>query len=456
MGRWVHVVLVPIVVCTACDGGRANLRNVEVAPVPRRTVVWLTDEGIDVDAATRLAEVGVDELVVRRGSILLSDSAPVVQLRQAPPVDGPIPVAIALEVKGLSADVPEGAADAVWAGLAADFGDRLPAELILDLPVLGERAPDFVARLARVSGLAVVPILSLSQIEQPLGGDVAKAAHGCIVPVFGAQSADLRGVGGQATQSLADKLASIAGLGVRVRVGIALRPKTDPPVRDWAQDVDLLTDDRNASIMRTSTLDRSFVAKRSFDWAGQSWSTGETIAVAWVDTPRLSSFLVDCHRLVLPEAVGWDLVTLPPIGSNLGLGREELIRFLDGKGPAPELDAEIQRSGRNLTVELINQGIFRSTITGFGNWLQVELESGMVVASSRGAFDRIILGSTTTGDWRPNPEGQPNAVRFLETYVAPGETLKTGTIRLPSSRSRVTVRWHVQLSDGSVVEGVLE
>jgi hypothetical protein len=416
----------------------------------------LTDEGIDAETASRLAEVGVDELVTRRGSILLSRSAPVVQLRQPPPVDGPIPVAIALEVKGLSSEVPDQAADAVWAALAADFGDQLPAELILDLPVLGERAADFVARLARESGLAVVPILALSQIDQPDGRSVAQAAHGCIVPVFGAQEADLRGIGGQTTRSLADMLASVADLGVRVRIAIALRPKTDPAVDSWAQDVDLLTDDRNASVKRTSALDRSFVAKRPFDWAGRSWSTGQTIAVAWVDTARLQSFLLDCHRLILPEAVGWDLVTLPPIGSNLGLGREELIRYLGGEGPAPELDVDVQRNGRSVTVELANRGVFRSTITSFGNWLQVELESGALVASSRGAFDRIILGSTASGEWRPNPTGQPNAVRFLETYVAPGEVLKTGSIRLPSSRSRVTVRWHVQLSDGSVVEGVRE
>lgn len=452
---WFPALLAGVALFTAC-GGDADLRTGEVAPVPRRTVVWLTDEGIDGETAARLAEVGVDELVVWRGSILLSSSAPVVQLREGPPVEGPIPTAVALEVKGLTSGVQEKAADAVWAALAADFGDQLPAELILDLPNVGEGAADFISRLARESGLAVMPMLAVNQVESPAGRAVAKAAHGCVVPVFGTQGGDLRGMDVRAVQPLAVKLAAIADLGVRVRVAIALRPRVEPPVNGWAQDVDPLTDEKNSEIKRTSALDRSFAVKRTFDWAGRSWGPGQTIAISWVDTARLGSFLLDSHRLILPEVVGWDLVTLPPVGSNLGLGREELIRFLAGEGPGPVIEVKARRNGRSVTVEMTNSSVFRSAITTFGNWVQVELESGSLVVSSRGTFDRVVLGNIVDGEWRPNPTGRPDAVRFVETHIAPGEALSTEAIRLPSSRSRFVVRWHVQLSDGSVVEGVLD
>ena len=109
-----------------------------------------------------------------------------------------------------------------------------------------------------------------------------------------------------------------------------------------------------------------------------------------------------------------------------------------------------------MTVEMTNASVFRSAITGFGNWVQIELESGSLVASSRGSFDRVILGSLKSGEWRSNPTGGPDAVRFVETYLAPGESLKTGNIRLPPSRSRVVVRWQVQLSDGATLTGVVD
>ncbi len=98
--------------------------------------------------------------------------------------------------------------------------------------------------------------------------------------------------------------------------------------------------------------------------------------------------------------------------------------------------------------------MFRSALTGVGNWLQVELASGALVAEDRGDFDRVILGRILDGRWQPRPAGGPGAVRFVENYLGPGEALETGIVRLPSSRSEIIVRWQVQLSDGSTVSGV--
>lgn len=448
--------LAGLLILAACADARRENRAGEVAPIPRKTVVWLTEDGIDGETADRFMAVGVDQLVVRRGSILLSSGAPVVRLLSSPPVEGPIPTSVALEVRGLGSGIDDHDADSVWAALEAELGDRPPTEIILDLPELGDGADGFVARLAQQSGLSVVPILTAAQLETEIGRAVARAAHRCIVPAFGSQDADLRGLADLETRSLAVNLAAIKDLGVRVRVAVALRPKTDPVVDGWAEDIDVLTDENAAEIKRTSTLDRSFLSRRPLSWGGRPFGAGDTIAVSWVDAARLGLFMTECHRTILPEVEGWDLVSLPPVGPNLGLDRDELIRYLGGEGPAPVIDVQVARSGRNLTVRLANMSVFRSAITGFGNWVQVELESGALVATSRGSFDRVILGTLERGEWRPNPPGGPTAVRFVETYLAPGEELETGSVRLPSSRSKIRVRWQIQVSDGSTVSGVIE
>ena len=450
------MVLVGILSLSGCSEKNREHRSGRVAPTPRKTVVWLSEEGVDAETADRLSAVGVDQLVVRRGIVRLSGAAPVVQLLPSPTVEGSIPTAVALEVEGLGTGDHDRAAVAVWAALEADFGPSLPTELILDLPEIGDGANEFISKLAQQSGLAVVPVLTVAQIGTEAGRAVARTAHRCIVPAFGSQDADLRGIGDLGTQPLAVRLAAFKDLGVRVRLAAALRPKCEPDVGGWAQDINALTDEAAAEIKRTSTLDRSFLTRRPLTWAGRSFGAGQTVAVAWVDVARLGLFLTECHRTILPEIEGWDLISLPPAGPNLGLDRVELIRYLGGGGPAPTIDVEVQRRGRDLTVRLANTSVFRSAITSYGNFVQIELGAGALVASSRGGFDRVILGSMERGEWRPNPTGGPNAVRFVETYVAPGEELKTGAVRLPRTSSKVLVKWQIQLSDGSSVTGVID
>lgn len=440
----------------ACSENGSERRAGDVAPTPRRMVVWLDADGVDAETAGRLAASGVDQLVVRRGAVLLSGRAPVVQMLPNPVVEGSIPTAVALEVRGLASKTDDHAADAVWSALEADFGGQLPSELILDLPDTGPSAADFVRRLAQQSGLAVVPVLSISQLQTDEGRAVAETAHRCIVPVFGSQGADLRGLDDLGTQPLKARLAAIRDLDIRIRIAVALRPRTEPEVSAWAEDVDGLTDGEVAEIKRSSALDRSFAIRRPVTWGGVAFAAGQTLAVSWVDTSKLNLYLGESQRMVLPEIGGWDLVSLPPPGNNLGLDREELIGYLAGEGPDPAVDVRVGRSGRSVTVSVVNPSPFRSAVTGFGNWVQLELERGALVTSSRGNFDRVILGSVRSGEWQPNPPGGPNAVRFVETYLAPGEELKTGTIRLPSSRSRITVRWQIQLSDGRTVGGVVD
>ena len=54
--------------------------------MPRRLVVWLGAEGLDAETAERMRAAGVDEVVVRRGSMNLAGRAPVLRFNPMPPV----------------------------------------------------------------------------------------------------------------------------------------------------------------------------------------------------------------------------------------------------------------------------------------------------------------------------------------------------------------------------------
>jgi hypothetical protein len=94
-------------------------------------------------------------------------------------------------------------------------------------------------------------------------------------------------------------------------------------------------------------------------------------------------------------------------------------------------------------------------VSGVGNWLEVSVVSGSLVAESRGSFDRLVLGSVEGDQWNPRYLGAPSAARYSEIYLAPGEQLNTGPVRLSSRRAQVRVRWQLLLSSGEVLTGSL-
>lgn len=180
------------------------------------------------------------------------------------------------------------------------------------------------------------------------------------------------------------------------------------------------------------------------------------MAVRWVDAARLNAALTEFHRLTLPEVAGWDLVSLPPEGRTLGLGRQTLMRYLEGEGPEPDVEIEVERDGRNLRVSLVNSSPFVTAVTNYGNWVQVSVDEGLIRARDRGSFDSVRLGIARGDDWLDGDLDQFNGVRFSEVYLGPEERVSSGSVRLPSSRSPITVRWNLSLSDGSTVTGQLE
>jgi len=445
-------VLVSVALLVAACGERApNVR--EIAPAPRRLVMWLENGGLDADTSVLLQAAGVDEVVLRRGRLDLSGTAPVLRIEPAGEVAGSIPVGIALEVGNVRPGLDKAAAEAVWRAIEAEFGTSVPAELILDLPRLAEGLDDFIVQLSQSSGLAVVPLLGFEQLQTELGLKVAKAARMCIVPAFGTDDADLRGIGELDPLPLEKKLSALVGSGVRVRTAIVLRSRTKPPLVGPGENLDPVTEGQTTKMTTETDLDRKFIFEKPIEWSGQSWKAGDAVAVRWMDAARLHAALAEIHRITLPDIAGWDLVPLPAEDTELGLSREGLLRYLEGEGPEPDIRVEVGRNGRSVHVKLSNPSPFASTVSTHGNWVQVSVDEGWLVAEDLGSFDRVALGAVQRGQWTTRDVNGVSAVRFSEVYVAPGEEIVSGSVRVPSSRSRVWVQWHLSLSDGSVLSG---
>jgi hypothetical protein len=336
-----------------------------------------------------------------------------------------------------------------------ELGESIPAEIILDLRRTPAGVSGFVGRLSAVSGVPVVPLLTVDQLREREAVRTARAARACLVPLYGTRYPSVRGIGQLASESLAEKLAPLAQTGVRVRLGVSLHPVADPELPTWGEDLNPLTETENATVSTSSTLDRTFVFARQMEWSGRSWSAGDRVALGWMDPSRLDASLGEMDRLILPELAGWDLMPLPPEDGGLGISMEGLIRYLGGEGPGPSVEVGVDRSGSMLVVTLSNPSPFPSAVAGVSNWIEVSVESSSVVVQDRGEFDRTVLGSMPGGEWQPRYIGVANAVRFYENYVAPGEVISTGKIRLASTKIAVRVRWQVALSSGENLTGEL-
>jgi len=457
MRRTPSLILAAVAVCVAAGcGGPDGGDGVPPSDTtrPRRTVVWIGPEGLDLEWAERLQRVGVDGLVVTRGRVLVRDRTPVLRLDPPPAVAGSIPVAVALRVEIESDEIDPEVAASMWAGLVADPDWAAPSELVVDLPRVVPGTADLLAALAEVSSTSVVPVLTVDQLVAPDALEVVRRTGTCVVPAFGTGASWLRGLDGSpVVVPLRERLATLAASGARVRIAVSTVPRTDPSTDGWGDDLGPLADPEAADVSTSSTLDRTFVLRRALDWSGRRWEAGERIAVRWFDASRLNAAFEESARVVLPEIAGWDVVRLPPRPQGLGMGREALVRYLGGEGPQPRPELTVERDGRAVRVRLSNPTSFGSAVTTVGNFVEVSVASGALVAEDRGDFDGVELGTVRGGDFRSAAAGRYDAVRLVETYLAPGESLESGPVRMPTSSSQVTVRWQVMVTSGQRLVG---
>ena len=120
----------------------------EVAPAPRRLVMWLEGDSLDLYTSALLQRAGVDEVVVRRGSVDLAGRAPVLRLVPPGVIEGAIPVGIVLEVHGAPPDIDRSVAEALWRGVERELDGAIPAEVILDIRRLAPHLGGFVTDMS--------------------------------------------------------------------------------------------------------------------------------------------------------------------------------------------------------------------------------------------------------------------------------------------------------------------
>ncbi len=450
----VAVAVAAAVAMTACGAVPAQIGGAQ-SPLPRRSAVWLDAGGIDAATAALLARRGVDELVVRRGVASLAGDVPVLRLVAAPPIAGSIPTGIVLRLDGLRPELDPELADVLWRGIESDLGSGVPAELLLDLDTTPTGLSAFVARLAQVSSVPVLPVLLPEQLADEEARRVVTVSRGAVIPAFGSVATFRRGARAS-DRPLAELLAPLAETGARVRVAIVLEPESQPPLTEWREGLSALVEGGATEVSTSSPLDRTFTFRRTMSWNGRAWRAGEQVAVRWMDIARLNQALRTISRLALPEVGGWDLVSLPPEGRGLGIGRDALIAYLGGEGPEPEIKVTADRRGGSVRATLSNPGPFASAVAAYGNWVDVTADGGGLAADERGDFERISLGSRgSDGEWRRIDARGVTTVRFATTFIGPGAKLTTGMVRLPRSRSTATIRWQIVLSTGETITGSL-
>ncbi len=444
-----------LLVVGGCGRGSSRTGS-SIETLPRKIVVWIDQEGADQMTVTELKKAGVDELVVPWGAVELGADVPLVRAEAPPSVGDGLPTAALLTLLPSGDRVDPDSADAVWQTLIRGFSTTsAPVEILAEIPHTAKDLPRLMARLAEVSGLPVVPVLAPSQLGNPIAIEAARQAGSCVVVALG--QVNLWRKGSDAVLGpLRDAFVPLAAAGVKVRTGIVISPESDPKIDGWPDTINPLTEPETAEILPDSTLGRSFRMLHPVEWSGREWSAGQTISLAWTDAAELDAALGEASRLTMPVCAGWDLLWLPPEGdSSLGLGQSTLLAYLGGDGPEPRLSITTQRSGNVLRLTVENRSAFGSAVSRFGNWVEVDGGDRALVAEDRGDFDGIVVGTKTGGRFQRTSEGSVTAVHLLENFIAPGESLRSGRIRLGARNAKVTIRWHIQLSDGREVTGTL-
>jgi hypothetical protein len=449
MHRWMILFLAGTI---ACSGGAPPVTDAPEGSSPqlRQLVAWI-DQPVDEELAIRMAGIGVDRVVVRRGRIDVRSGSPVLRMSAASRVPDTMDIGHWYFVTADETALSDEIGAIVWHTIASSL-ERLPSEVLLEFSTVPAGAGDFIRRLADQSGIPVILVIPTSQLKNPQVVEAARKADGAVVPVAGASDADLRGLSEDRSEPLSERLVALGLNGVPIRAAIGLRSFTSPTLSTWGEDLNLLTETGLGEVSTVTDLDRKFTVQRALDWSGLELKAGDVVEVRWMDAARLDATLREVDRLKVPNVTGWDLLPFPPPGDEaLGISREALFSYFEGHGPAPELIAEVRRSGRTLRVTLTNESPFGTAVSAFGNQLEVRIGSGQLVATDRGEFDRVALGTVNQGEWKSAVGGDVNAVRFLENYIGPGESIVSGAVRLPDWRTSYVVQWRVVLSTGEEV-----
>ena len=450
--RLILLLWVVMLVASGCSRAPASPKT-GAASLDHRFVVWLGANAPPAPELGKLAGIGVDEVVIDAGEVDMGGGVPVLRLASIPDLPKSLPFGVLLRIKRTPASQVEKLAAPVWSALEDAWKEVGGArEILVDLGATPEGTEQFLRRLAAVSGARVLPVLTTAQLAEGRARSVVSSAGGCVVLLAGNLAA-IRAGAKASGLAFEDQLAPLVGLGIRPRAAVVLAPRTSPQLQGWGEDIEPLTRPSAATLSTPRDFSWAFTVRHALTWSERFWKSGDRLDVTWMDAMQLNQILHEVTAMRLPALEGWDIVGLPPSGRALGMGLDAFSAYFSGEGPAPAVRVQAERSGRRVRVTLENPTPFCSAVSSFGTWVEVAVARGILSATKRGTFDRVLLGSRKAGKWRSLSSGEADAVRFFDSYIAPGEEARSAWVRLPSSRARFTVRWRVLLSTGEAQSG---
>jgi hypothetical protein len=136
------------------------------------------------------------------------------------------------------------------------------------------------------------------------------------------------------------------------------------------------------------------------------------------------------------------LASLEDDGRGNGFGTLEDV--LLGRSLEPKLS--FSRAEDNAIVA-VNGAAANSELSRINTWIDVTVADARILDVRPGDFDRFVLL-----DERGRPALEPRArtIRFFENFIASGESMRSGPIRL-SKRAAMVVRGHIATVDGKML-----
>jgi hypothetical protein len=146
------------------------------------------------------------------------------------------------------------------------------------------------------------------------------------------------------------------------------------------------------------------------------------------------------------------------------LGVEAIEEALAAKplSPVPEIFVDetetATRRGGAVALTLRNASLNPSLLSQLNNWVELHVPSGSLASVDPGRFDRYEFWLGEGSSAKPVNQHRADRVRFFEFYLAPGEKVTSGPIRIAGDPSQITIRVSASIlgADGSEISRTRE
>jgi len=134
-------------------------------------------------------------------------------------------------------------------------------------------------------------------------------------------------------------------------------------------------------------------------------------------------------------------------GEDHLFGMKTLEALLLGRDLRPGLAFSLRQDGSGLTLLALNSTAAWSSLSRLNNWVDLRVDGARVLDVRPGMYDRFLFLDERG---RPVTPARARTVRLFENFLAPGETVSTGPIRV-SGGGAMFASAHLTLPDGKVV-----